>query len=515
MGVNLCVAATREYTVQYDGLSTSEGAGYTVLKSYSARQEGISTYTATSLIMQSRNGSPTTLTSSNILTYISPKSVTGYQTSVVVEGNIITINYSSFIGKVVTIKGKITNGDGETKEYYLKNNDLSMAAINAATTGTTPDYSYYWVISKDPDGEYCYFSSLKGDGYIGKGKGISYSTGETKDAIPICTDNYQKEFQFLGFHKQGEINTTDRTNEIMDGYALYINIDGSTEGYRYVAISEEGDVNWMDYTSKGTNNVASNGKYWSTDFTLTEVTHTEERESYGTFDTPTYFGFPVKFTRHDDNYKANSYEDYNRYATLKLPFAVTLDDGIKVWKIESLDPTPGSQVKLTEYTLTDNVLPRETPVLLGIDGTQYDGNVTETRYFKPALAQEIKETGFSGTLGKKTFSGYNGYRGSGNTGDYGDTYYILSKEDGRVAFRYLLGNEITNNKAYYVYKASGTAAPSMITFSFGSKETTGMEKSIAVETEDNGNIYDLFGRKAGNTDRKGIYIKNGKKFVVK
>jgi sialidase-1 len=420
-------------------------------------------------------------------------------------------------GKIYTFKCQGTDGSGNAFSYYLYDNvnsSTKLGVTKASEVGTSPtDYKYYWVVSRDPDGKYYYISAFQGDGYLGMGEGVDYSDQTKTGTIPVCTDDYTKEFPIVGFAKQGS-STQGKTGQVMDGLALefYDDRTGQLKD-KWVAIATDGEINWFDHTTKS-EYISSTSRYWTTDFIITEVGYTSTIGNYGTFAAPKQFGFPVKMTRSDDSYTAiSSVEDYDYYATLKLPFATTLPAGVKAYKITSLEKPNNSQVVLTEYLNGDNgdVLPRETPVLLTLKGAKGDGvvNAQQTKYFSMTFAKAIETTGFNGTLGAKTFAT--------TVYDYttNPNYYVLGKEKGRVAFYYLTSQTIGANKAYYIY--TGTAAPAKsLSFAFTDDDaTTAIELPNTTTTTDaNAPIYDLSGRRV-TSPTKGIYIQGGKKFVVK
>jgi hypothetical protein len=69
------------------------------------------------------------------------------------------------------------------------------------------------------------------------------------------------------------------------------------------------------------------------------------------------------------------------------------------------------------------------------------------------------------------------------------------------------------NKAYYIYP--GTGGAKSLDFSFTDETPTSIEMPETVTTTDaNAPIYDLMGRRVVNPT-KGIYIKGGKKFIMK
>jgi hypothetical protein len=355
-------------------------------------------------------------------------------------------------------------------------------------------------------------SSFQGDGYLGTGTGPVYNPSGTSTStgiVPQCTEDYTNEFPIVGFAKSGS-TATGISGQVMDGLAIeFYNTDQKKD--KWVAVCSDGEINWFNHTTKSESTTGTGGRYWTTDFVITEVTQTPTINNYGTFTAPTQFGFPVKMTRSDDSYAVNSsIEDYDLYATLKLPYATTLPAGVKAYKISSLAKPNNSVVGLTEYLNGDNgdVLPRETPVLLRKSGAKGDGIVQTTIYLQPTLAKTIVSTGFNGTLGAKTFAT--------TVYDYttNPNYYVLGKEKGRVAFYYLTSQTMAANKAYYIYTGTGGAKSLGFEFSDGGSTTAIDLPNTDTTANPNAPIYDLSGRRV-TTPAKGVYIQGGKKFVVR
>ena len=436
-----------------------------------------------------------------------------------------------WVGKVVTLTAKLVDSsNNNTKYFYLHSADMDLkdgAELSLKveeTKPTTLDYSYYWVISQDPGTQTYYLSSYKGDGYIGKGYGRDYSvTDETaegayKERIPVCTDDYQKEFDITGFVKK-ETQSADAAVEV-DGYAIKFSNDGNL---RYVAVSENGAINWFDHTTKGDYPDKNLGILWTTDFDIKVVGETKTVDNYGSWENPTHFGFPVKMTRSDNDKADITKEGYYYYATLKLPFAVDLTSAVDangtkydltVLKCDEPKNTVGEEVILSDITSTlkDKTLPRETPVILRM-GNQKSAASNDTQitlYLQPALAQNIiTTTGLKGSLGKKKFT----------DAEYDPTknanFFILGKKtDGRVKFYYMSNQVLAANKAYYVY--NGTTSAKSLVFRFDDDNiSTGISLPETIETSGDAVIYDLSGRRVEGTAKKGVYIRNGKKYIVK
>ncbi len=461
-------------------------------------------------------------------TYTTAKDVDTHRTAFL---NNTTIDDSGetadpWAGKIITLKSTVKKINGGTIEYYLHNEGVNLKLEK--TEPTLSDYSYYWVISKDPGEDTYYLSSYKGDGYMGKGKGWDYHQNKESNNIPNCTDDYTKQFNIKEFTHYGNTNNRDGA-ETITGYAIgFIHAEDENKT-KYVAIAEDGQLGWFDLTTMGGTSTSDNSKYWSTDFEITEVKMAEKVGDYGTWDAPTHFGFPVTMTRSDNDKAVTNKEGYYYYATLKLPFAVDLTSAVDakgtkydltVLKCDEPKNTVGEEVILSDITstLTDNTLPRETPVILrmGTKDTPASNDAQITLYLQPALAQDIIwTTGLKGSLGKKTFQNTNN-----TAADYYDptknaNFFILGKKtDGRVKFYYMSNLVLAANKAYYVYE--GTRSAKSLVFRFDDDNiSTGISLPETIETTSDAVIYDLSGRRVAGTAKKGVYIRNGKKYIVK
>lgn len=229
----------------------------------------------------------------------------------------------------------------------------------------------------------------------------------------------------------------------------------------YLCIGANGTIDRLD---GGYNSHSSQGTVFSTDFIFEEATD--------------YKGYEVNFTESNDS---------KAYATLNLPFATKIPEGVTAYK--KGDGTTTSSVKLEVYKNADEVLPANTPVLLQADAA---GKKT----FAPTEYKAQEATGFSGTLAAAAVT-------AANT-------YILAKDGDAVKFCKLnaTNNQVNANKAYLTLTA---AAANALNFDFGGV-TTGIENAVA-DKANNAPIYDLSGRRVMNAVKGGIYIQNGKKFV--
>lgn len=174
-----------------------------------------------------------------------------------------------------------------------------------------------------------------------------------------------------------------------------------------------------------------------------------------------------------------------RYATIYAPVALTIPAGVEAYAAEFTD----GKVMLTPV---EGTIPANTGVVLeGNEGT-YDFAIT--------------------TTDANVNSALSGNKATANVADDA-TAYILSKGTQGVGFYKLNSTErtIQGGRAFYTVPASTEAA---IAFIFGG-EVTGINNAVSNDAQSNAPIYDLTGRKVAKAVKGGLYIQNGRKFIVK
>lgn len=100
---------------------------------------------------------------------------------------------------------------------------------------------------------------------------------------------------------------------------------------------------------------------------------------------------------------------------------------------------------------------------------------------------------------------------SDGTSAVGDDIFVLAKRNGKVGFyRWISPSSLTAGKVYL--KIAGGSAREFI--GFGDDETTGIESLTPALSEGEGAIYNLNGQQV-KAAKKGLYIVNGKKVIIK
>lgn len=328
--------------------------------------------------------------------------------------------------------------DGKVYRIYAKwDNGVKYYAVNAAgktyTTGIlspTTDGTSTWIAQKLGNNQYN-FVAVKADDN-------SIFTYKQPSATTTVTTIYTKPTN-KGIIGQINLRANNATTNIL----MYK--DGSK----------------MDQYQDGTTSTSGN---WSSEWVFEEVTD--------------FAGQPVNFAASTDN---------NNYATLNLPYASKLPEGVTAYKAGNV---VDNDLNIIVYKNAGDVLPANTPVLLTATSA---GEKT----FAPAPYAAAEVTGFQGTLSAKAVTATN--------------TYILSKNGGETVKFFALdetNNTINANKAYLVVPKAGAQA---LNFNFGN--ITGIQNAAVEGVNANAPLFDLSGRRVVKAVKGGIYIQNGKKFV--
>lgn len=186
----------------------------------------------------------------------------------------------------------------------------------------------------------------------------------------------------------------------------------------------------------------------------------------------------------------NTLNDKN-YATYYLPFAAKAPEGVTAYA----GTINNGNVQLTEYA--NGVIPANKGVVL-----VSDTKTTATFTLADASGVTEQKNDLTGVLTDTELSSVESF----------DQVRIFSKKDNVAGF-YKPNSGITSlaaNKAYIMAPANEGA----LVLNFAGGEVTGINQATINATEANAPIYDLTGRRVAKAV-KGIYVKNGKKFIVK
>lgn len=226
------------------------------------------------------------------------------------------------------------------------------------------------------------------------------------------------------------------------------------------------------------------------------------------------------------------------YTTMYAPFAYKLLDGVNAYYL------PMSKDSYKEETNTvvfqkiasGGIVPANTAVILECQNAD-----DPTRNRLLPVSDETTITGTSHQLLKGYTQLYSRDTKKQNTIANGNLRYVLSIKNDKLGFYHYSGSNMNPNKAFLELPApldelaaylaehnDGENLAKTVTFSFGDpdivapSDPTGIELSDQMVDEDDSTpVYNLNGTKvaegraAENMLRPGVYVKKGKKFVVK
>ena len=256
-------------------------------------------------------------------------------------------------------------------------------------------------------------------------------------------------------------------NTVLSGNLQKWQVKKSSANANYVRIVTEGTQNGIDahnYENKcGTYGVDNEGTWWT-------INPVENKEvSLSAIEGTAVTGTELK-----------------NIATFSCGLNVTIPTGVEAYIVKNNTPTSASLTKV------EGVLPANTGVVL----LSNDATASFSPVFEPANAV------VEGNLLKASSNNVAVTMGAND-------YVLANDVEGTQFYKATEQSSLAMNKAYLQLAAAQANA---MVLNFGG-EATGIE---AVVTENaNAPIYDLSGRRVINTVKGGIYIQNGKKFIVK
>lgn len=197
---------------------------------------------------------------------------------------------------------------------------------------------------------------------------------------------------------------------------------------------------------------------------------------------------------------AKGVDENKKIATFSAPFAFTLPAGIDAYIVKQT-PTSGT-ASLTKLASEGGVVAANTGVVLL--GTTDESSVLMIPAITAGLSDDENMLGNTAGQDKDIVT-------AGNN-------YILAKDaEGKIIFSKALagstnGNNLAMNKAYLTVPGGSGVNQFKLDFS---GTTTAIEGISSEADAVNAPVYDLSGRRIAAPAHRGIYIRNGKKFMVK
>ena len=226
-----------------------------------------------------------------------------------------------------------------------------------------------------------------------------------------------------------------------------------------------------------------------------------------------YFGaIPSESMEFDGGYWTSMYTSF--------PYECYEEDGVEAWVINGKIEKDGAVV-VTPQRIESGIVPPATPVLLKCKGLKPKENrlvpllPDDERLEDAAAATEGNL--LSGDYGLWTANDY-----TGRTKFDAANMRVFSISNGELGFYKLAANEngvakeLVPNRAYLDMSKLNTtiSEPVAVRLDFGSSGIGEIESVAPIRPQDN-IIYDLSGRRVVNPQPGSVYIRNGRKFVMR
>ena len=233
--------------------------------------------------------------------------------------------------------------------------------------------------------------------------------------------------------------------------------------------------------------------------------------------------FPLTANSTTEAFGANAQQKYTQegkyYTSMYAPFPYKLLDGVKAYYLPLAEGVYHESTNTIVFTEIKDVVPANTPVIL--ECTNYNGP-SSNRLLPLTDNDEVPELPYASLNLLKGYLDLNGYR---VTNDY-DKMYVFSIYENKLGFYHYNNKNMNPHKAYLLlplslsefeeqYKEQANNAK--FAFQFEPEEDTAptmIELNNAVVDDTDAPVFDLQGRKV-KAVKAGVYIKKGKKFVVK
>ena len=222
------------------------------------------------------------------------------------------------------------------------------------------------------------------------------------------------------------------------------------------------------------------------------------------------------------NAKSKYTQDNKYYTTMYAPFAYRLLDGVTAYYLPFSNESYNEEHNTVVFKeiASGSIVPANTAVILECQNAD---DPTANRLL-PVSSDESTISVESNQLLKGYTQIFSSKNQKQNTVPNSELRYVLSIKNDKLGFYHYSGSNMNPNKAYlelpatldklaeYLEEHNADNLAKTVKFSFG--ETTGIKLSNIVVDDADAPIFDLQGRKIQNPST-GIYVKKGKKFVVK
>lgn len=467
-------------------------------------------------------------------------------------GHVTNSNVNNKAGDVVTISAQSTQAfQGVFFDYWTVDGDNTNKIKENPLTVTVPDnvesIVYTAHFTEPSELTYCRFENAE------TGKILSLSSTSSATRRQEAADGgYRYTALEINALKLLDNNTVDEKAKNLGDPSTVFYIGGTSdnaEGISPITVLQSQGLNVLPYFAYGNDNrpvkITKAGQYFRISKIMTVNSKDETGEVFlndeGT-DTPVFSNaqgnnalWKIHFL--DEGHinehafgvapDARMFQNGKYYTTLYTKFPYKMLDGIKAYYLDIMrkDEIYNEKSKKITFLEADNedkIIPKNMAVILECSGTNPEGNrllpiVDKNNSISEGKYVTDKNNPLKGAL--VVGGGLTGAQAADKYNLRQDYVYVYSSKNGHVSFYKWTGSKvIPNNKVYLAVtknfegdsSTDGNAAKGY-TFVWGT--TTGIDNT-AVKVEEDGAIYNLQGSKVTNPSA-GVYIKNGKKIVVK
>lgn len=366
-------------------------------------------------------------------------------------------------GKAYILKLKYI-GSGRQGYKYMNVGD-GDAITFVADAETYPESAYFVCRKDEATGRY-YFVPAKNGGFL------SYQSIATTHLVSTCAWAVTPLY-----HYTYKDNINDKSVDNLWGH-FCIKIDSRSASNDAWALIVNESTDEFDNSSEP----YLNGSYTSA-VQLVEVSYTLN-------------SVKMNALGDDDDQLLTGLETGMSMSTFSAPYPTVTPEGITAYYAETI--TEGDSKVATLKKMRTAIPANQGVVLVGEVGVS--GN------FKmlPAAAEHVPaelNNRLSATGAQSVVMGQSGVD------------YILGRgSKGAGFYKAKAGSTLAAGKAYFHFDNQAQVRNFVLRFG---GETTDIEDAVLAPATDNDAIYDLSGRRVNEVTKGGIYIKNGKKFIVK
>ena len=369
----------------------------------------------------------------------------------------ITLTSPKFGAQSVSPIGNYVYSDKTNTTFQVEAGEELNITTNPADMSWIFGYVY---IDTDMNG---FTAGIADDGYTPTGDMVSYSFygSETNE-----DSGYNSKGKSISGQDRGNIAAPPSFNA------------PTTPGTYRMRIK----FDWNSIDPKGDNNPNFGGTITSSNISGTIIDVMIEVVAADPVVTPTPINVSLAEITSDD--QLLNMEGY--IGTFSAPYATAIPNNVTAYYAQPSSVNGQDVISLT--ALTEGVVPENFGVLLL-------SNANSAMMIPASVSVEVPENAFSHSAGADVTLPENSYIFV--RGDLGIGFYPAK-----------VGSTLKANKTYLNLGASNVSA-----FKLMVDEVTAIESVVTGKT--NSAIYDLSGRRVLNTVKGGIYIQNGKKFIVK